>query len=90
MNDNTTKRPLAPWAMELAERGAAVKSAPILSKFTQSMALADDVAALLVEIAARLDNLTPYIDETHEWRGDNLLKNVREAVADDPGQGGAA
>lgn len=90
MNENTAKSPLGPWALELAERGRAVKSAPILSKLSQSLALADDVAALLVEIAARVDNLTPYIDEAREGAGDNLLQNVQEVLADDPGQGAGA
>ena len=50
-------------ARDLVKRAEAVKKAPVLSRPAEALALAEDMGALLVKMAERLDALTPYADE---------------------------
>lgn len=81
---------LKPRALDLLERAEAVKSAPILTRMSEGAKLADDLAAFVVELAERIDAVTPFLDE---GGGDNTLtanENADEReFAEAEGEGGA-
>lgn len=70
-NEKTEAAGLAARARALRERGAALKDAPILSRMGLAADLAEDVAAFLVDLAAAVEALTPYLDETAEGGAEN-------------------
>lgn len=63
MDTTTRELELGPQARALAKSAAEVKGAPILARAELASALVDQMAALLVAMADRLDTVTPYLDE---------------------------
>ncbi|WGT50160.1 hypothetical protein [Thioclava nitratireducens] len=61
---------LKPRAEALRDRAEAVKAAPILTRMAEGARLADDLAAFVVDLAERIDAVTPFLDE---GGGDNTL-----------------
>lgn len=88
------KMTLTERAAILRARAAAAKDAPILSRMAEAVAIADQVAALLVDLARAVDHLTPFTDETsasHEG-GEVTFCSSRagaEAVEPDAAEGEA-
>ncbi|PJE25773.1 hypothetical protein SAMN06297129_2437 [Pseudooceanicola antarcticus] len=54
---------LAQQARALAKSAQEVKSAPFLVRAEMASALVDRMAEFLVEMAERVDRITPYLDE---------------------------
>jgi ABC-type phosphate/phosphonate transport system substrate-binding protein len=50
-------------AIALADRGREIQNAPFMQRPALAAEFAEDVSAFLVDVAERLDALTPYADE---------------------------
>lgn len=73
---------LSDQARALRDRARALKSAPILTRMSEAAALADELAEFVVQMAAAVDNLTPYLDEQDGGAGGTeTLCNVTENTA---------
>lgn len=64
-----SKAPLAPLARRLRDRGMALKAGGPFVQMKEGPELVEDTAAFLVELAERIDALTPYVDEGAEHGG---------------------
>lgn len=79
---------LSDQARSLRDRARALKSAPILTRMTEAAALADQLAEFVVQMAAAVDNLTPYVDEQEAGAGDTeTLCNVTDKLAGEGAHG---
>lgn len=64
-----SKAPLEPLARRLRNRGMALKAAGPFVQMKEGPELVEDTAAFLVELAARVDALTPYVGEGADHGG---------------------
>ncbi|WP_323006778.1 hypothetical protein [Pseudorhodobacter sp.] len=74
---------LSERARALRDRGQELKTAPILTRMAAAAALGEELAAFMVDLAAAVDHLTPYIDEGADasGAGAETLCNVTEKTA---------
>jgi len=58
-----TEKSLHARAVALQERAEAARSAPILTKMSEADKLVGEIATFIVDLAAAVDAVTPYLDE---------------------------
>lgn len=68
---NHDKKSLTEQAQELRGKAEAISGAPILTKMGLVAEMVGPIGAFLVELAAKVDAITPYLDDGPGQGGDD-------------------